>query len=682
MGYAFDSTSNFNATWSNSYASVVLAPGNAVAAGFARAASKRYFEFVVNSNANAGYLWLGVLWRLGTMQNGWLLGGGSEVGTTSGGIIEGKTAGLTSITAETGDVFGFAVNYSTDGIGGLSSLTYAGAGIIEVSKNGVFTGHRAVFPASGPYVAGARPLIIQEAGTSTSAVVTLRVDSLSYSYLPAGYSEWGASGGTTVVGPSAYTWEWIATDKGPSYSITGTASASGNVTAFIASTVTATTLVQLVKTTALPIGYKVQFEIRGAFSLTYSNITVGMIAEGRTTISAAIENPAFGTLTYSGRVLGILFNSATNYVEGVSGQGQMSKIGGLHSANVDKVIGGYYDPTRGLVGLYGSAGYGVSVSAGELLPTPDTARPMFSITSSTSVYFFLHYPYVATIDQTTPMPLTLNGGWRRMVIPLLPGWYSADLTRYVSAGGCSWERPATITGTSTFMHGVIAMIRCAATDDTKSVKASGGNSSGKKYFELYHNTAAPGVGINIFCGLTANDTLSFVADSLLLGIAQARAAWSFANAQFVTSYRDGVTVSAAAAVPSAISNQVYWRPCIAVDFAAGRAWLGYAQNTETRVWFSGDPEAGTGGLTFTASTTLFPYIGLSSNVTAIPVITAAFQDDAFLFDPPTGFSAWDAGTPGTVTTTATVTPSFTGSISGTNAPGASGGRKWPFGFRP
>lgn len=677
MGYAFDSTSNFNATWSNSYASAVLAPGNGVAAGFARAADKRYFEFVVDANADVGYLWLGVLWRTGTMQNGWLLGGGSEVGTTAGGIIEGKSAGLTSITAEAGDVFGFAVNYSTDGIGGLSSLTYAGAGIIEVSKNGVFTGHRAVFPASGLYVAGARPLIIQEAGTSTSAVVTLRVDSLSYSYLPTGYSEWGASGGTTVVGPSAYVWEWIATDKGADYTITGTVCATGNVMAAPAGVISAGVTTQVVKTNALPTTYKVQFEIVGRYSNSHSNVYVGFIAEGRTTISAAIENPAYGTYTYSGRVLNVWFpTSDASVVEGVSGTGQTRLVGNGANPNVEKTIGGWYDPTKGLIGLYGSSGFQTSLSSGQVLVTIDNARPMFSLTSSTSLYAFLHIPFATTVDGSNEHFLA-NGGWKRMLYPLNPGWYSADLTRYVSTGGCSWVQPSTMTGNQAIMNGVVAGIASGTGADAKAVRASVAHSSGKKYFELYHNVGSPGVGVSYLSGLTANDTISFVSGSEALCIAQSKVAWVLGNGGQVTTYRDGTTLSAAAALSPSIVSQ--WRPCIAVDFAAGKVWFGYSSAIRTRTWYNGDPAAGTGGITFTASTTLYPIIGIPLGGM---VVTAAFQDDAFLYDPPTGFEAWDAGSPGTVTTTATVTPSFTGSASGTNSPGGSGTRKWPFGFRP
>lgn len=690
MGYAFDSTSNFNATWSNSYATAVLAPGPAVAAGFARAASKRYFEFVVDSNANGGYLWLGVLFRLGTMQNGWLLGGGSEVGTTTSGAIGGKSPGLTSVTATAGSVFGFAVNYSGDGIGGLSSLTYAGSGIIEVSKNGAFTGHRIIFPISSLYVGGARPLVIQESGTSTSANVTLRVDSLSYSYLPAGYSEWGQSGGTTVTGPAPFLWEYTTTSKAAQWSITSTASSSGNVVAWNSTSLTSSTKCVTVRTNALPLTYKVQFEVYGDYTVSYGNQTIGIIAEGRTTISSSIENPAYGTFTYSGRLLNMKFSSWAPRVEGVSDSGGISKSTGSIAPNRDKFIGFFYDPTRGVVGTYNNAAYPeTSASAGTALASPDNVRAMYSLTSSTSIYVFVHYPFVGTLAPQDQR-IKLNDGRRRLAFPLLPGWYSANIQRYVSPGGCEWDRPASMT--TTVQNGVQYLLN-ATVNSAKAIRALTGHSSGKKYYEILCNHGNLVLGHQAYYGLTANASLTFVHATNAGLIANIKAGAIIANGPDVYLVKNGASITSSGAsmwIDATLHSDAGWRLCVAVDFDAGLVWMGHGESSVSRTFYGGNPALGTGGLTFTAGTTLYPMVGAASNGALNLIGAAAFQDDAQYFGPPSGFSAWDAGSPETVTTTATVTPSFTGSSSATStasststgAPGGSGRAKWPFGVRP
>lgn len=700
MGYAFDSTSNFNATWSNSYGTIVCAPGQATGAGFARAAGKTYFEFVIDSQRNnsgvarrRGHLFLGGLWRGGASQWTWLFGGdrnGDWQISNASGDLSSKLATYGSMTWSTGDVVGVAVNYSGDGIGGMSSLTFTGQCVIEIAKNGVFLGHRAVFTPSGAFV-GFRPLVAQDSGTSLSVVVSLRVDSLSLSYAPAGYSGWGTSGGVTVTGPAPYVWEWSSYNKGVSYSITGTSSTTGNVTVYIAQTLTSSWFVQTVRTNALPTTYKVQFELRSKRNITQSNnIYFGFIAEGKTTITYTMENPAFGTYTYSGRVLGVDLTSAAYRSEGFQYTSQLYKTGGDYTGGQDRGFGGWYDPAKGLVGLYGTTGANYSLSAGESIVTPDTNRPLMSMTSSTSLFMFIHFPFFDTIAPS-PEEYTVNGGWMRMMYPLLPGWYSADLTRYVSPGGCAWVRPTTMTGTQTIANEVIAYIQGSSAAESKAIMASGGHNSGKKYFEIVSN-ASTGVGRITVFGVTAKDTISFVTGTTQLLIDQAKIAWTLQNGPTIQSHRDGVTISANASPATPAGAQVAFRTCVAVDFDIGRVWLGYAANLETRVWSYGDPSIGTNGYTITANTTLFPFIGTSSNVTYGVQFIAAFQDDAMLFDPPTGFSAWDAGSPGTVTTTATVTPSFTGCVTttstasstSTGAPGGGGFTrpKWPFGIRP
>jgi hypothetical protein len=706
---AFDSSTNFNATWSNSYGTIVCAPGQAVGAGFGRAAGKTYFEFVVDSQGNnsgspnkRGHLFLGGLWRGGAAQWTWLFGGdrnGDWQISNASGDLSSKLATYGSMTWSTGDVVGVAVNYSGDGIGGLSSLTFTGQCVIEISKNGVFLGHRAVFSPSGAFV-GFRPLVAQDVGTSLSVVVSLRVDSLSFSYAPAGYSEWGQSGGITVTGPAPYTFGWITDRKGDSWTLSATS--SGNVFYALrpAQTITASTLTPTARTTALPISNKTYFEVYSEYTTSYGYIPVNFINEGKTTLtSSTVESFAAGTITFSGRALNSYFGSAAASlkVEGAIPAFGISTAGGSTSPNSLKRIGFMYDPTKGFIGLYG---YLTSFTA---FDHPDDATPFWSITSSQSVYMFACWGGTGT-RAPRPESLRINAGQNPLWFPLQPGWYSADLTRYVSPGGERWKTPTTFTTTHTIAGTMISIADLSGDNIVWMVRSQNGAWSGKRYFELLLNAAGFGA-VRVCCfGFCNTDAEQNKVANFGDVVSQAKYAVYVSqqggdNASY--EYVDGLTLTASGTtgkyVPTPNPTGTDVRMLFAADFEVGRLWIGWTSGNEaeTASWIRGDPNTGTGGITFTASTTLYALFSEDAKLGSDEVTcVGAWQADAFWHAPPTGFTAWDAGAAAAITTTATLTPSFTGCVTttstasstSTNNPGGGGGGftrpKWPFGIRP
>lgn len=673
---AFDSTTNFNATWSNSFATIVLAPGNAVGAGFARASGKHYFELRVDTNPTLGNLYLGILWRGGASQLTWLLGGdsaGNWLVSNASGDLTSRMPTVGSLTWSAGDVFGVAVNYSGDGVGGLSSITFSdGAGVgyavIETSRNGVFTGNRAVFTATGALM-GARPLVAQATGTTLSAVVSLRVDTISYSYLPAGYSQWGASGGVTGGAPTVVDWGWLTAGGAPGSTLLSVTNSNHLLTVATGVTLSSSTVQMGWRSQKLPMtSQKTSFEIYSPYSTSFAT-EFRRFHIVRDTAGGATEWYSFSTTrTDVWSVAGIWAASPSVVQPGGTAaalQFALQNTGNL-APNKAKGIQVFYDVTRGM-NLFGELTNGgvASISFFDV----DVSAQSITITSSQTVFVAMTVETIGDFAAANQQDVWLNpGSVRGFDWPMFPGWRSVDNSRVVY-GGCSWGA----TNHVTVQNEIRALLTTAGAGNGYGVRASVGHTTGKRYWELRYYTPWP----SIFVGVARTTTAS----ALVIGTVIADGIYlqqeTFTNKQNVVY---GVTTSASTTI-SFDFNGLAERFCCAVDFDVGRIWFGYG-NASERVWQTGDPSAGTGGVTFTAGSLLYPAFAQETPNSFLGY--AAFESAACRFAPPTGFSEWNTNYTPPASTTVTITPSFTGtaSASGTIAGGSGGGVRWPFGVRP
>ena len=162
----------------------------------------------------------------------------------------------------------------------------------------------------------------------------------------------------------------------------------------------------------------------------------------------------------------------------------------------------------------------------------------------------------------------------------------------------------------------------------QAIRGSVSHNSGKYYVEFLITGTVNNAGMIV--GLA--DT-TFVAANQYLGSNGISVGYQLAGAEYATT---GFSIINAAQI-SPVSNDVW---AIAVDFTAGKAWIG-----RNSVWLSGDPASGTGQfITMTGApalgAALFPgmtFYGPGNGVWTLQP-TAASQKYA----PPSGFSAWDA----------------------------------------
>lgn len=151
-----------------------------------------------------------------------------------------------------------------------------------------------------------------------------------------------------------------------------------------------------------------------------------------------------------------------------------------------------------------------------------------------------------------------------------------------------------------------------STNSGQSVRSITSHSSGKKYFETTIRLSDVIIGI-------ANSSATL---SALIGTDADGAGWY--NGGEV--YENGSPTAYGTAMSS--SSQIIG---VAVDIDSSKLWIAL-DNT-----FDGDPAAGTGGYTFSATGPFFIGGTPFSSDQFITIMTASGE---FTYTPPTGFSAW------------------------------------------
>jgi hypothetical protein len=171
-------------------------------------------------------------------------------------------------------------------------------------------------------------------------------------------------------------------------------------------------------------------------------------------------------------------------------------------------------------------------------------------------------------------------------------------------------------------------LRAAKTTDSRwvGVRATAGKSSGKGYFEVsvvvtVVNTGTSGCGVGV-----ANATAALDGASTYLG----------ADSNSIGLFTDGTQRQGGSSSAGTTSD---WGPAgssvaVAVDYGARKFWV---KNLPSGSW-NGDPVAGTGGTTITATGALFPAVCVYASTTP-DTIQINFGASAFVGTPPTGYSA-------------------------------------------
>ena len=674
---AFDTTTNtVSTTFTNAYATVDLLPSASpqYAWGFERTTGWRYFEvYIDDAGGDNSTLLMGYNMTPFAINDAQVYGGDSNQAQLYSSTLAPHPYGAFpgSITAETGDVFMFAVDLTGQGRDHngtpiLGATISSGTGTTlhpafgEVGKNGTWLGGGLVGWewASGGFPMRARPVVVRDSTSASFARVSLRVVTTSFAYaIPAGMVAWAdgpEGGGSLSATDTAVNWDPAKISSNVSLSggnlygtwVTGTGSTTSS-TKFLYTTQLPSTGKRIIEVICDPsiAGKALRFLDVGLADYTIASITAtanvsaNKIGQGpvlsRTNRGVSFSYTAVGqarnsTEDFPGQILYVDFDTARYWQTG----GEMF-AGGI--------------ATEPWIGMQGAA-----------ICDPYLGNSGITFTDSVGLRF---YSEIGAGNSLSGVVALLNVGQLPFsTFPQLPGWVSMDGGRRVLGIGAHWDTTTLAPSGSTTFYASNLIVRTAGNNLFQGTTSK---NAGKYYFEIYRFQTQSGD----WAGIRQADATTISATTTAAVLDQGlffKAGSSKARYGTISSF----TNSSSALGSGSLQE---WHG-IAVDFDAGFIWCGiWNRNDRAMNWTAGaNPVTGTQpDFTFTASTTMRIAVIQKARVgDGGPICLVA--EDSNVIGLPSGFNTWN-GT--TISSSVTMTPSGTSSSTGSG-----GGRVlWPYG---